>query len=65
MKERSISEFDIRSILRTGHVIKHEADDKGERYRMCGTTDDEHKIAIIISPMSDYIRVTLITAWKG
>ncbi|GER03885.1 hypothetical protein JCM17846_15670 [Iodidimonas nitroreducens] len=51
--------------MRTGHVIKHEADDKGERYRMCGTTDDEHKIAIIISPMSDYIRVTLITAWKG
>ena len=64
MKERSISELDIRSILRSGHVIKHEADDKGERYKMRGETDDERKIAIIISFLNDAIRVTVVTVWK-
>ncbi len=64
MLERKISEIDIRSILKTGNVVKVEQQGQEEKWNVRGETDDRREIEVVIAPQDAFIRVTLITTWE-
>ena len=49
MLERKISEIDIRSILKTGNVVKVEQQGQEEKWNVRGETDDRREIEVVIA----------------